>query len=286
MGIEVVCAIFRENNKYLIARRPEGAELGGFWEFPGGKVKKGEDPIEALQREIHEELRVRCRVKEKLGESRVQQPGGEVVLSAYEAERLSGKWTLNFHTEMRWVEVQELRSYQLAPLDLPFVDMILMRQWPIRLKDALTLKEQGHTEEALQLLHKLGDENPGVGMIFYYLGSLLGELGREDEALIAYEKAIAGDLRGAQRRQVFMGLVLSYWQRGLYRRGLDMARKALVEFPEARDLEVGLALNQFGSGETEEAFKKVLGLLATTSEDPDIQLYREALLYYLEHWKG
>lgn len=283
--MEVVCGIFRENGKYLIARRPEDADLGGFWEFPGGKVKKGESPEEALQREIYEELRVRCRVGEKIGESVVQQPSGEVVLTAYEAERLSGKWTLNFHSEMRWVEPTELRSYQLAPLDLPFIDMILMRQWPIRLKDALALKDQGRTEEAIQILYKLGDQNPTVGLIFYYLGSLLGEMGRDDEALVAYEKAIGGDLKGSTRQQVFMGLVLSYWQRGLYQRGADAAQKGLEEFPEALDLRLGLAMNRFGLGKHEDSFKTVVELLAQTSEDPNIQLYREALLIYLEHWK-
>ncbi len=285
MGIDVVCGIFRENGKYLIARRPQDADLGGFWEFPGGKVKKGENHPEALQREIYEELRVRCQVGEKLGESVVHQPSGDVVLTAYEAERLSGKWTLNFHSEIRWVEAQELRAYQMAPLDLPFIDMILMRQWPIRLKDALALKDQGRIEEAIDLLYKLGDQNPGVGMIYYYLGTLLGEANRDDESLVAYEKAIAGDLKGSTRQQVYMGLVFSYWQRGLYQRGADAASKGLSEFPEAMDLRLGLAMNRFGQGNHEEAFKTVLELLAQTSEHPDIQLYRDALLYYLEHWK-
>jgi mutator protein MutT len=285
MRIDVVCGVFRENGRYLIARRPEDADLGGYWEFPGGKVKKGESLEEALQREIYEELRVRCRVKEKIGDSRVQQPSGEVVLTAYEAERISGKWTLNFHSEMRWVDVQELRSYQMAPLDLPLIDSILMRQWPVRLKDALALKDQGKPEEAVSLLHKLGDEYPEAGLIFYYLGSILGELGRDDEALIAYEKAIAGDLKGSVRQQVYMGLILSYWQRGLHRRGIDLAQKALEEFPGSEDLEVGLAMNQFGNKDYVTAFKKILELLAKTSESPQIQLYRSALLYYIENWK-
>lgn len=284
MDIEVVCAIIRENNKYLIARRPEGVDLEGYWEFPGGKVQKGEEPEKALIREIHEELGVTIRVKEKLGESRMTQPSGEVILTAYSAERVRGKWTLNFHSEMRWVEVQELRDYPMAPLDLPFVDILMMNQWPIKVKEALALKEGGNLEGALQILQRLAEENPTVGLVFYHLGEVLGELGRDDEALVAYERAVAGDLRGNPRRRVYMGLILSYWQRGLNQRALDTAKKALKEFPDGPELRVAEALALHGQGRHGEAVRQLLELLAVHAECPEIQLYRDAFLYYARNW--
>ena len=52
----VAVALFDEDNRVLIAQRPEGKALAGLWEFPGGKVDAGERPEQALIRELHEEL--------------------------------------------------------------------------------------------------------------------------------------------------------------------------------------------------------------------------------------
>ena len=53
----VVCvALIDEDGRVLIAQRPEGKSLEGFWEFPGGKVEMNESPETALIRELHEEL--------------------------------------------------------------------------------------------------------------------------------------------------------------------------------------------------------------------------------------
>ena len=55
--IEVAAAvIFNERGEFLLAQRPAGKPYAGFWEFPGGKVEPGENPAQALRRELHEEL--------------------------------------------------------------------------------------------------------------------------------------------------------------------------------------------------------------------------------------
>jgi 8-oxo-dGTP diphosphatase len=55
--IEVVAAvIFNERDEFLLAQRPPGKAYAGYWEFPGGKVERGEDAATALRRELHEEL--------------------------------------------------------------------------------------------------------------------------------------------------------------------------------------------------------------------------------------
>ena len=54
--INVVAAAIEKDGKIFCAQRPEGKSLGGYWEFPGGKVEVGEAHIEALIREIKEEL--------------------------------------------------------------------------------------------------------------------------------------------------------------------------------------------------------------------------------------
>jgi 8-oxo-dGTP diphosphatase len=57
----VAAAIITRGEEVLLARRPEGKHLAGFWELPGGKVEPHESPEEALAREVREELGVEIR---------------------------------------------------------------------------------------------------------------------------------------------------------------------------------------------------------------------------------
>ena len=53
------CLVLKDQQEAVLAtRRPEGKQLGGLWEFPGGKVETGESPEDALRREILEELKL------------------------------------------------------------------------------------------------------------------------------------------------------------------------------------------------------------------------------------
>ena len=56
LTLVVACALIDVDNRVLIAQRPEGKQLAGLWEFPGGKFEPGEHPEQALIRELHEEL--------------------------------------------------------------------------------------------------------------------------------------------------------------------------------------------------------------------------------------
>lgn len=55
--IAVVAAVLQQpDGRFLLAQRPQGKVYAGYWEFPGGKVEAGETPLQALVRELHEEL--------------------------------------------------------------------------------------------------------------------------------------------------------------------------------------------------------------------------------------
>src|SRR5512132_1958704 len=56
LTLVVACALVDADKRVLIARRPEGKALAGLWEFPGGKVERGERPEQTLIRELHEEI--------------------------------------------------------------------------------------------------------------------------------------------------------------------------------------------------------------------------------------
>ncbi|TIR64810.1 MAG: NUDIX domain-containing protein, partial [Mesorhizobium sp.] len=56
------CALVDADRRVLLAQRPEGKQLAGLWEFPGGKVEPGETPEECLVRELHEELGIETEI--------------------------------------------------------------------------------------------------------------------------------------------------------------------------------------------------------------------------------
>jgi 8-oxo-dGTP diphosphatase len=58
--IDIALAIPVRDGRLLVARRPEGARLAGCWEFPGGKVERGEEPAAAARRELEEETGLRA----------------------------------------------------------------------------------------------------------------------------------------------------------------------------------------------------------------------------------
>ena len=67
---QVVAAIIKENNRYLIVQRNKNKHLGLKWEFPGGKVKSNESLEESLIREIKEELNIIINIQKKVAEER------------------------------------------------------------------------------------------------------------------------------------------------------------------------------------------------------------------------
>ena len=70
--INVVAAIIKKNNRYLIVQRNKNKHLGLKWEFPGGKVKSNESFKEALIREIREELNITISVQDKIAKKHIK----------------------------------------------------------------------------------------------------------------------------------------------------------------------------------------------------------------------
>lgn len=101
--------------------------LAGKWEFPGGKVERGERPERALAREIREELDLEIEVHGCLGRSEVWEGDRGVELDVYAARAASHAPTLHEHSEIRWVGSQELHALDWATADIPILPAVAAR---------------------------------------------------------------------------------------------------------------------------------------------------------------
>lgn len=126
---DVVAAVIKDGEKILITRRKEGSFMAGKWEFPGGKVEKGEKPREALIREIEEELCVEITINKllyvkqhmyELSDERKRR----VKLMFYEAALEKGEIKCVGCSEYKWVLAKELTGFDFVDGDVEFVRML------------------------------------------------------------------------------------------------------------------------------------------------------------------
>ena len=113
----VVAAIIKKNNQYLIVQRNKNKHLGLKWEFPGGKVNDNESFEEALSREIKEELNVEINIQRKFAEEKYKDEKIDIVLHYYLCSLKSGTIKLNEHENLAWVEKKDFDQYDFAEGD-------------------------------------------------------------------------------------------------------------------------------------------------------------------------
>jgi A/G-specific adenine glycosylase len=115
--LQVTAAVFRENRRVLLAKRPPEGLLGGMWEFPGGKQEPDESLPDALIREIWEEFQVEISVEEKIGVYHHAYTHYKVTLHAFSCTLPSRELQLTYHTAAEWVPLQALQDYPMGKLD-------------------------------------------------------------------------------------------------------------------------------------------------------------------------
>ena len=113
----VVAAVIRKNNKYLIVQRNRKKYLGLKWEFPGGKVEENETFEEALLREIKEELNIKISLQDKIAEEKYKDEKIDIVLHYFLCTQESGTIKLNEHEDLAWVEKKDFDKYDFAEGD-------------------------------------------------------------------------------------------------------------------------------------------------------------------------
>lgn len=125
----VAAALFDEAGRVLLAQRPEGKQLAGLWEFPGGKLEPGETPEAALVRELEEELSIRVNEStlEALTFASFTYPTFHLLMPLYGCKKWSGSIQPREGQAVAWVETSRLRDYRAPPADLPLFDWLAQR---------------------------------------------------------------------------------------------------------------------------------------------------------------
>lgn len=114
----VTAALIREDHKILIAQRGRNKKFGRQWEFPGGKLTRGETPEACLRREIREELNLEIQVDEHFCTVHHQYPDFKIELMAFWCSIVGGSLELEEHEQVRWVTVAEMKQYTFVEADL------------------------------------------------------------------------------------------------------------------------------------------------------------------------
>jgi 8-oxo-dGTP diphosphatase len=118
--ILVAAAVLVEHGRVLLTQRKRGTHLEGAWEFPGGKVEPGEDPRDALARELREEIGVDVEAGDIVEVTFHRYPTKAVLLLFYAATRLPGSaepQPLDV-AAVRWADPGELRDELFPPADV------------------------------------------------------------------------------------------------------------------------------------------------------------------------
>ncbi len=122
-------ALIDRDGRVLLARRPEGRQMAGLWEFPGGKVEPGETPEAALIRELHEELGIdtwaSCLAPLTFASHAYED--FHLLMPLFACRKWEGIARGKEGQALKWVPVNRLRDYPMPPADLPLIP--ILRDW-------------------------------------------------------------------------------------------------------------------------------------------------------------
>ena len=123
--VEVTCAIIFQGKKILITQRNKGMSRAGKWEFPGGKIEKNETADQCIVREIQEELNLNIKILQWLEAVEHTYPEIKIRLIPCMAKISSGTILAREHSDLKWVNAEDLMSFDWSPADVHVVKQLL-----------------------------------------------------------------------------------------------------------------------------------------------------------------
>jgi 8-oxo-dGTP diphosphatase len=127
LTLVVACALVDTDKRVLIAQRPEGKALAGLWEFPGGKLERGERPEQTLIRELHEEIGITVKADclAPLTFASHAYDDFHLLMPLYICRRWDGEVIAREGQQLAWVRANKLRDYKMPPADIPLIPHLI-----------------------------------------------------------------------------------------------------------------------------------------------------------------
>jgi len=121
----VAAALIDADGQVLLQQRPAGRQHGGLWEFPGGKIDPGEGAVDALVRELREELAIQVAPHDCMPLSfAVSEDQRPVVLLLYACRAWQGEAVSQEGASLAWCAPDRLLDRPMPPLDIPLASAI------------------------------------------------------------------------------------------------------------------------------------------------------------------
>lgn len=123
--MQVVAGLMVQGDRLLVCQRKETGPFPLKWEFPGGKVEKGEELQEALARELREELAIDIAPAEEIfRHSHCYRDGTQVELIFFRVDEFRGAIANRVFHDIRWAELAELKRMDFLDGDLPLIEKL------------------------------------------------------------------------------------------------------------------------------------------------------------------
>ncbi len=124
--IVAAAALPGEGDRWLLQKRPAGGEMAGLWEFPGGKVEPGEAPVDALIRELHEELGIGIAAADVAPLTFASGRAGsrDLLLLFYRVATWSGAIRALHADEIGWFDADAIARLAMPPIDYLLLDSL------------------------------------------------------------------------------------------------------------------------------------------------------------------
>lgn len=128
MSASIACIVYKDS-KVLIAHRNPVGDMGGRWEFPGGKLDAGDDDFSAIVREMREEFGVKAFPKNKITSCTFEHKNKQCSLNAYlvelEHDGIKKPFSLTEHTEYKWVDPKIIPALNFVDSDLKIYPAVM-----------------------------------------------------------------------------------------------------------------------------------------------------------------
>jgi len=119
----VVAALIVKDGTLLVCQRTRHQTMPLKWEFPGGKIEEGEQPRDALRRELDEELGITATIGDELARIQHEYPNGAMVeLRFFVVREYQGELENRIFKDIQWARPKDLRKYDFLEADLTLVN--------------------------------------------------------------------------------------------------------------------------------------------------------------------